>query len=397
MNTAAYYAIFTDQSGIDGIPGSLQIRMFENEIQGDAFSRENTVQYEWMKAGFNDYQLKSELSLYSKHEYLDFDYYRYANNFLVSEDFLNAIAQYNIDYEKSAVRVFSAVGNLELKFRKKYYFVKFRYAEDVVNFELSTFEDALSDKGEPIIHNGVRYVKNYENIVLHEDRIPAEIFLIKDAKLGYNLLCTESVRLSPAVDGLKGLLFVPLEDFMDFKNNNGSLGGDAYQRIKSREVQRERPPAVNAEDTSGQNKDKYDIQYRALTAEELAEVERLAGVGISRLTAAGHESDLLIDQMKDYVDTLKSNQTNSEYLAYELGSVFGQLIISQYGWRWMYITVDGEGSICVQSPDKRFACKVHNYLYSLLTTDRTNNLKLLFNMLTDLDKTRTQSQMIFLN
>lgn len=395
MDKAEYYGIFTDQSGVEGIPGSLQLRMFEAEVQGDPFGRENAVSYDWTKAGFNEYRLKLSFILYSKVDYLNFDYYRYANDFLISEDFLNVIDQYHVQYEKAVVKVLNAADHRELEHSKKYYFVKFRYAEDVVDFEQSKFEDALSDKGEPILHNGVRYVKNYEKIVLHEDRIPADIFLIKDAKLGYNLLCRTSVKENPAVQQLNGLIFIPLDEFMDFRNNHGSLGKAAYERMKNR-GQPKQHDAVQPTAAVDMNR-KLPIQYRELTAEERTEVERLAGLGKSRLTATGYKSAWLIDQLAHDVDNLKSNHTNAEYLAYELGSVYGQLISNQYGWHWTYITVDGEGTICVQSPDRYFACKVHHYFYSLLTTDRTNNLKLLFNMMEDLSKAKTQNEITFLN
>lgn len=49
------YAIFTDQSGITGVPNVGDLKIFEKEIAGNAFNKSNYIQYEWMKAGFSEF------------------------------------------------------------------------------------------------------------------------------------------------------------------------------------------------------------------------------------------------------------------------------------------------------------------------------------------------------
>lgn len=90
--------------------------MFEQPIVGNAFSKQNSIYYDWMKPGFNEYELKAEFYLYSKCEELD--YYKFANHYIISEDFLSVISKYNLAYTKGEVHMFSAEDNRELILRK---------------------------------------------------------------------------------------------------------------------------------------------------------------------------------------------------------------------------------------------------------------------------------------
>lgn len=232
MNKKEYYAIFTNQSGKDGVPVFFEARMFEQSIVGSAFSKQNSIYYDWMKPGFNEYELKSEFYLYSKCEELDFDYYKFANHYIISEDFLSVILKYNVAYKKGKVRMFSAKDNSELTLRKKYFFVKFDYSEDLIDYTNSIYEVSLSDKGEPIIYNGVKYIRKYEKIELIDDNIRADIFIMKDPILGFNLFCTEAFKIDAENMGVYALIFVALPDYLDFVKYSGFLGKETYERLK---------------------------------------------------------------------------------------------------------------------------------------------------------------------
>lgn len=236
VNKMNYYAMFTDQSGKDGIPVFFEARMFEQPIAGNAFSKENSIYYNWMKPGFNEYELLPEYYLYTKCVDLEFDYYKFANHYIISEDFLAVISKYNVAYTKGKVHVFSAEDNRELALRKSYFFVKFDYAENLIDYMNSIYEVSLSDKGEPIVHNGVRYIRKYEKIELIDENICSEVFLIKDPILGFNLFCTDQFKIDAENMKVYALMFVALPDYLDFVKYSGFLGKETYERLKKRDI-----------------------------------------------------------------------------------------------------------------------------------------------------------------
>lgn len=230
-----YYALFTDHSGLPGIPRSLDIKLFETEVEGDAFGPDNRIYYEWMKPAFTEYTLNDQFFLYTKNtEEFKFDYYRFSSNFIVSQLFLSLINKYDIPHSKGIIKIFDAANNKELEFQKSYFFVKFHFTENAVDRDLSVYEDLLSDVGVPIFHNGVHYVENYHHLVLNPANIHHEAFLVKHNKLASYLLCNEGF-FDEVVNGeLYGIIIKPLTEFMDFAENLGELGKEVYQRSKNR-------------------------------------------------------------------------------------------------------------------------------------------------------------------
>lgn len=389
-----YYALFTDHSGIPGIPRQLDIKLFENQIEGDAFGNENRTSYEWSKPAFPDYELNAQFCLYTKNiEEFRFDYYRYANDFIVSDLFLDIIEKYNIPYTKAPVRIFDATHNKELMFQKRYFFVKFSFSEDVVDFGRSVYEEALSDAGVPIVHKGVRYIKKYDNLVLRPEKINREVFLVKDLKLARHLLCGEAFKADILKHKLYGVIIKRLADFVDFSQNQGELGEEAYQRNKNRQQQ-------SAQITKPATKEfpdgKSNVHIRTLNQEEKLEIDQLATAGKILLTSEVKEEMDELNKLASYVDRQKLKPQTDEKSAYQLGSLYGRLIVEQYGWHWRIVTIDMETAYAVLSPDRHFACKVHQYLYALMTPDKTNNLKLLFNMIADLNKQERVEETTFL-
>jgi len=391
-----YYAMFSDHSGLDGVPVFFEARMFEEPIQGNAFDKKNSTFYPWMKSGFPEDKLKGKFYLYTKNLDLNFDYYQLYNNFIISDSFLKIIDEYHIPYSKHEIEIFDAQDNTILPVVKKYFFVKFEYSENVVDFDRSIYKRLLAN-GEPIFHNGVHYIEEYKKIELVKENIKDEVFLIKDVRLGFNLFCTEEFKNRALEQGVYGVMFVQLDDFIDFSKYKGFLGKENYERLKNQDnpaPQGADPSSVNA---AVQQPKVYTTSYKELSSEETQEVSRLIGIAEELLIQEISGEDTVLNKLAEYINLIKEQNLGSADLAYQLGSLFGKLIVEQYGWEWIRITVDGESSTCVCAPDKRFACKVYNYMYALITTEKTNNLKLLFNMMENLDTQKTVSEVTFLN
>lgn len=387
--------MFTDHSGVRGIPSSLDIKLFETPVSGDAFGDENRAYYEWMKPAFPEYALNGEFYLYTKNvEEFKFDYYRYSNNFIVSDLFLSLIDKYAIPYAKGAIRIFDAADNKELEFQKSYFFVKFDFTQHAVDRKLSVFQDALSDAGQPIVHRGVHYVQKYDHLVLNPANIKNEVFLAKDIKLAFNLCCGDAFREDIIDNSLYGIIIKPMSEFIDFAENHGELGPEAYLRNKSRTSQ---PKDIREKVVRPAHANKGDICFSDLNKEEEKEILELVAKAEKMLRAETGASEETVAKIALYVDQQKGKSANSQQIAYELGSLYGQLIVEKHGWQWRHLTIDGEVTYCVQSPDQLFACKVHHYLYLLVQPGRTNNLKLLFNMMADLSEENRSGGVTFLS
>lgn len=129
-----------------------------------------------------------------------------------------------------------------------------------------------------------------------------------------------------------------------------------------------------------------EIKVRTLKSEEMEEIRQLAVLGKKKLELDGSEEDLLaIDAIQTALSQFKEHELTAEEIeeiSFEMGSLYGSLIEKKYGWTWIYIKKKGITGYCVVSEDKKFCCPVHNYVYFILTErNRTNNSKLLFNML----------------
>lgn len=114
--------------------------------------------------------------------------------------------------------------------------MKFDYAQNLIDYANSIYEVSLSDKGEPIVHNGVKYIRKHEKIELIDKNIHSEIFLIKDPILGFNLFCTETFKIDVENRGIYALIFVALPDYLDFVKYSGFLGKETYERLKRRDA-----------------------------------------------------------------------------------------------------------------------------------------------------------------
>lgn len=227
-----YYCIFSDQSGIDGVPVFLDARIFEKKPGGDPFSAKNNAYYDWMKPGFNNHGFSDPVYLYTKNKKFSFDYYFYASHFILSDLFLQVCDKFTTDYISSKLIVLPHKTDESVEVQKEYFFVKFPYRENIIDYEESVCEFAKDDAGNPLVHNGVRYVKKYDKIVFNESGIDKDIFLIKDPVLSRNLFCSDAFRQSAGEANLYGLTFVPLDEVIDFMKYSGFLGKDTYERLK---------------------------------------------------------------------------------------------------------------------------------------------------------------------
>lgn len=129
-----------------------------------------------------------------------------------------------------------------------------------------------------------------------------------------------------------------------------------------------------------------NLKVRELKREEMDEIKQLSELSKGKLDLSDSDNNLMsLDTIKFALGNYKDNKLTEdevEEIAFEIGSLYGTMIEKEYGWKWMHVEkIDNKG-YCVVSKDHKFCCPVHNYIYTILTdTDKSNNVKLLFNML----------------
>ncbi|MCH1624642.1 hypothetical protein [Fredinandcohnia quinoae] len=144
------------------------------------------------------------------------------------------------------------------------------------------------------------------------------------------------------------------------------------------------------------------LKVRKLKNEEMNEIKRLSVLSQEKLEIVNIDDYLIsIDKIKLELAFYRDNkiiEKEVEEIAFEIGSLYGTFIERKYGWKWRYIEKNDNKGYCVVSEDQKFCCPVHNYIYTILTdTEKSNNVKLLFNMLEVIHKEKVRGLYNFIN
>lgn len=125
-------------------------------------------------------------------------------------------------------------------------------------------------------------------------------------------------------------------------------------------------------------------EYRPINEDERIEIDQLAAKGLVLIgLQESAESSVILDGIKNYLNNFEgSDDEEITDRAYELGSLLGNTIQKHYGWNWFCVEENTDDSFhCVASNKERACCACHEYIYSILTKQHSNNVKLLFNMI----------------
>lgn len=123
--------------------------------------------------------------------------------------------------------------------------------------------------------------------------------------------------------------------------------------------------------------------FRIVNIEEKEEIDRLASNALIYLSLNNlDQSDVILKKMDEVVESFNSIDTEDlEKYGYEFGSLFGNIIRKEYGWEWYWVNADDEIFYCITSPQEKVCCICHNFFYSILKKEHSNNFRLLFNLI----------------
>lgn len=145
-----------------------------------------------------------------------------------------------------------------------------------------------------------------------------------------------------------------------------------------------------------------NLKVRELKRDEMDEIKKLFVLSKEKLNLTDSDDNLKsLDTIKLALADYRDNEIKEDEvveIAFEIGSLYGTIIEKEYGWKWMHIEKNDNKSYCVVSEDNKFCCPVHNYIYTILTdTDKSNNVKLLFNMLEVIHKEKANGLYNFIS
>ena len=102
-----YYAVFTNHSGLNGVPVFLDCRLWE-EIPKDPMAPVDK-EFPWtiLIPRFAKITLPKKLNLIVKARKISFDFYSAFNGYIVSKEFLDLIVLFNQDFVSTPLEVLS--------------------------------------------------------------------------------------------------------------------------------------------------------------------------------------------------------------------------------------------------------------------------------------------------
>ncbi|POZ55826.1 hypothetical protein LYSIN_00609 [Lysinibacillus sphaericus] len=145
-----------------------------------------------------------------------------------------------------------------------------------------------------------------------------------------------------------------------------------------------------------------DLKVRELKRDEMDEIKQLSVLSKEKLNLTDSDDNLKsLDTIKLALANYRDNEIKEDEvveIAFEIGSLYGTIIEKEYGWKWMHVEKNDNKGYCVVSEDNKFCCPVHNYIYTILTDiDKSNNVKLLFNMLEVIHKEKANGLYNFIS
>ncbi|MFF2795149.1 hypothetical protein [Lysinibacillus xylanilyticus] len=145
-----------------------------------------------------------------------------------------------------------------------------------------------------------------------------------------------------------------------------------------------------------------NLKVRKLKSEEMDEIRSLSVLSQEKLKIVDIDDYLMsLDNIKLALSHYRENKLideEVEEIAFEIGSLYGSIVEKKYGWKWRHIEKNDNRGYCVVSEDEKYCCPVHNYIYTILTdTEKSNNVKLLFNMLEVIHKEKVSGLYNFIS
>ncbi|MBL7772588.1 MAG: hypothetical protein JNM95_07000 [Chitinophagaceae bacterium] len=217
-----YYALFTDQSGLNGVPIFLDARLWERIPEDPMAPVTKEYDYDWLKPipRYEKVIMPDTLNLVVKAPKVNFDYYWFRSGFIVSEAMKNVIDQFNTSYVSSSLHVVS--NQLKKNSEKLYYFIRFYSSFQAVDYDLSKFDAMLNPDGSYMTICDSLWIRKYEKIQFKQKDF-SELFCVNDNILMSKLFCSETFKIMALQNKLYGLQFVPLTELTDHINENRFL------------------------------------------------------------------------------------------------------------------------------------------------------------------------------
>jgi hypothetical protein len=216
--------VYTDHSGLNGVPVFLDSRLWENiKDKNDLMAPVTETEdwdcwYEYKKEKFPE-----KLYFIVKAPKISFDYYNSRSGIIASQIFLDFIKKYTDDISFVPLEVYS--NKMKIISNKKYYFIKFNsYLINGFDYEKSEYTPNISDKNVIMIMNGNPWVAKVKKLVLNEAAVNDKDIFCLHGWIFFNSPFISEKLLKEALEKkLYGIRYVEVNKIVDFYNGKKYL------------------------------------------------------------------------------------------------------------------------------------------------------------------------------
>jgi hypothetical protein len=221
MEKKKHYMLYSDHSGLNGVPIFLDARLWERiDNKKDLMSSvsENTewdCWYEYRKEVFPD-----KLFFIAKAPKLSFDYYPLGSGLIVSEEFLDFLKKNTDNFSFVPLKVYS--NKMKVITSKSYFFLKFNsYLIDGFDYENSKYTPNIADNGKVMLMNNHPWIASVEELVLNKAVTKdVDIFCLHGWKFFNKPFISEKLLKEALNKKFHGIRYIEVNKLVDFFANH---------------------------------------------------------------------------------------------------------------------------------------------------------------------------------
>lgn len=244
----------------------------------------------------------------------------------------------------------------------------------------------LLDKGQVVdlerseiqYHSITNNPRRYRNIVPTESFVNSDAFMMRDSTFATLIFVKEALKQAMEQAGLLGHAFTPIDE-VEYWPLNVLKSASQEKASKTTEFQAQ---ARNDDHASSKS-----ISATELTEHDQHEIEDSQRIALKelRLTSAA-DPKTIVQAIVQVIDSLVEESLSDEDVmncAVGYGCLYGEQICRHHNWQWrmVHYPKESDPSLAVVTFDYAYVVHPMALVYDILANDKTNNLMLLFNLL----------------
>ena len=223
MENKKFYLLYSDNSGLNGVPIYLEFRLWENidekknlmepvynEMVWDCY-------YEYRKEKF-----PNKLYFIVKAPKISFDYYPAGSGVIVSKEFFDFLKKYTKDFSYVPLEVYS--NKMKIITTKEYYFLKFNsYLINGFDYEKSEYEKNIANNTVMLMNNQP-WIAKVKKLVLNKEIVNNyDIFCLHGWIFFNKPFISEKLLKEALSNKFYGVKYIMADKLVEWYNNKEYL------------------------------------------------------------------------------------------------------------------------------------------------------------------------------